>query len=398
VEHTLVGSVVEVDEVLLEVTGKGARIDGVSVVLAGDVAQASGQVESGNVVSSVTILELDGASTNSKSQKLVSETNTHDRNVGGFHQAGEIVDSSLAMGRVTGTVGDEDTIEVLRDLMDGVIIGKDCDGSTSADQATKDILLDTAVDQSNVERSTGGLNNEGSLGGDTLDQVDLAGINETLILVGIVLFSNGDPSQGRALLSEVGDNSAGINARDGGNSLSGAPLAKTLDGSPMAVVDSDIGDNDTSTLNVGGLEVLEKVILVSDGGGNAVVANQGLSEDEDLASVGGVGHGLGVANKRGGEDGLTRDVGIGAESLALENRTVSNGESGGDRSSRSSSSSSSEGHSPALATSNSFLRQVSDVKHGSARSRRGLGRGFGKGSQSGEHFDICRLFKLCLGE
>jgi hypothetical protein len=42
VEHTLVGSVVEVDEVLLEVARKGAGIDGVSVVLAGDVAQASG--------------------------------------------------------------------------------------------------------------------------------------------------------------------------------------------------------------------------------------------------------------------------------------------------------------------------------------------------------------------
>jgi hypothetical protein len=322
VEHTLVGSVVEVDEVLLEVAGKGAGIDGVSVVLAGDVAQASGQVESGNVVSSVTVLELDGASTDSKSQKLVAETNTHDRNVGGFHQTGEIVDSSLAMSRVTGTVGDEDTIEVLRDLVDGVVIGEDCDGSTSADQATKDVLLDTAVDQSNVERGTGGLNNEGSLGGDTLDQVDLAGVNETLILVGIVLFSNGDPSQGRALLSEVGDNGAGINARNGGNSLTGAPLAETLDGSPMAVVDSDIGDNDTSTLNVGGLEVLEKIILVSDSGGNAIVANQGLGEDEDLASVGGVRHGLGVANKRGGEDSLTRDVGVGAESLALENRTI----------------------------------------------------------------------------
>jgi hypothetical protein len=273
-------------------------------------------------VSSVTVLELDGASTDSKSQKLVAETNTHDWNVGGFHQTGEIVDSSLAMSRVTGTVGDEDTIEVLRDLVDGVVIGEDCDGSTSADQATKDVLLDTAVDQSNVERGTGGLNNEGSLGGDTLDQVDLAGVNETLILIGIVLFSNGDPSQGRALLSEVGDNGAGINARNGGNSLTGAPLAETLDGSPMAVVDSDIGDNDTSTLNVGGLEVLEKIILVSDSGGNAVVANQGLGEDEDLASVGGVRHGLGVANKRGGEDSLTRDVGVGAESLALENRTI----------------------------------------------------------------------------
>jgi hypothetical protein len=273
-------------------------------------------------VSPVTVLELDGAGTNSESQKLVAETNTHDRNVGSFHQAGEIVDGSLAMGRVTRTVGDEDTIEVLRDLVDGVVIGEDCDGSTSANQAAKDVLLDTTVDQSDVERGTGGLNNEGSLGGDTLNQVDLAGVDETLILVGIVLFTNGYPSQGRALLSEVCDNGASINARDGGNSLSSAPLAETLNSSPMAVVDSDIGDNNTSTLNVGRLEVLEKIELVSDSGGNTVVANQGLGEDEDLTSVGGVGHGLGVANKRCGEDGLTRDVGIGAESLALKNRTI----------------------------------------------------------------------------
>lgn len=72
VKHALVGTVVEVDEVLLELTRESAGIDGVTVVLAGDVAEASGQVESGNVVGSVTILELDGASADSKSQKLVA--------------------------------------------------------------------------------------------------------------------------------------------------------------------------------------------------------------------------------------------------------------------------------------------------------------------------------------
>ena len=156
---------------------------------------------------------------------------------------------------------------------------------------------------------------------------------------------------------------------------------------------------------MGGLEVLEKVEFVTGGRRNTVVSNQGLGEDENLASVGGVGHGLGVSNEGGGEDGFTRNVGVGAESLALENGTIlldrqfgsngrnsyvtySNGESGGERGSRSSSSNGGERHVPALAASNSLLGQVSDLEHGSARSRRGLGRGFGERSQSGEHFDI----------
>lgn len=239
-----------------------------------------------------------------------------------------------------------------------------------------------------MQRGTGRLNNEGSLGADALDQVDLARVDEALILISIVLVTNRDPSKGGTLLSEVGDNGTGIDARDGGNTLSGAPLAQTLNGGPVAVVDSNVGDDNTGALNMGGLEVLEEVVLVSGVGGNTIVANEGLGEDEDLASVGGVGHGLGVTNKGGGEDSLARDVGVGAESLALEDWTISDSESRRKGSDRSSSSRSSEGHLPALAASNGLLRQVSDLKHRSARSRRGLGRGFGKGCQSGEHFDV----------
>ncbi|KAI6748599.1 hypothetical protein HG530_015372 [Fusarium avenaceum] len=322
VKHALVGTIVKVDKVLLVVAGEGAGVDGVTVVLAGDVAQASSQVESGNVVSSVTILELDGAGTDCKSQKLMAQTNTHDGDVGGLHEAGKVVDSGLAMGRVAGAVGDEYTIKVLRDFVDGVVVGENGDGSTTADKAAKDVLLHTTVDKSNVKRGTRRLNNEGSLGGDTLYKVDLTRVDKTLVLISIVLFSNGDPSQGRSLLSEVGDNGTGINTRDGGNALSGTPLAKALDSSPMAVVDGNIGDNDTSTLNVRRLEVLEKVELVSDSGRNTVVANQGLGEDKNLASVRGISHRLGVANKGGGEDSFTRDVGIGTKGLALEDGAI----------------------------------------------------------------------------
>jgi len=240
VKHTLVGSVVQVDEVLLEVAGESAGIDGVTVVLAGDVAETGGQVESGDVVGSVTVLELDGASADSKSQELVTQTDTHDGNVRGLHKTGKVVNSSLAMGRVTGTVGDEDTVKVLRNLVDGVVVREDGNGSTSADQAAKDVLLNTTVDEGNVERGTGRLNNEGSLGGNTLHEVDLTGVDEALILIGIVLFTNGDSSQGRALLSEMSNNGTSVNTRDSGNTLSGAPLSQALNSSPVAVVDSNI--------------------------------------------------------------------------------------------------------------------------------------------------------------
>ena len=77
---------------------------------------------------------------------------------------------------------------------------------------------------------------EGRLGADLADQVDLLRVDEGLVLVGIVLLANGDAGQGRTLLTEVGDDRTGIDTRDGGNTLTGTPLAQTLDGSPVAVL------------------------------------------------------------------------------------------------------------------------------------------------------------------
>lgn len=292
------------------------------MVLAGDVALASGQVKSRDVVSTVSVLELDGAGTNGESQKLVTQADTHDGDRRSLHQAGEVVDSLLAMGGVTGAVGDEDTVVVLSDLLDGVVVGEDGDGGTSADQAAKDVLLDTAVNEGNVESSTGGLDNEGSLGADTLDQVDLARVDEALVLVCIVLFADGDSGERGTLLSEVGDNLSSVDAGDGRDALSGAPLAKALNGGPVAVVEGDVGDDNASALDVRGLEVLEEVVLVALVGRDAVVANQRLGEDEDLTSVGGIGHRLGVADEGSREDSLARDVGVGTEGLTLEDGTI----------------------------------------------------------------------------
>lgn len=99
-------------------------------------------------------------------------------------------------------------------------------------------------------------------------------------------------------------------------------MRQRLDSSPVAVLHSVVLDNDTRSLDVRRFEVSEQTVLVTGGGGDAVVANQRLCEDKNLSTVGRVGHGLGVSNERGGENGFTGDVGFGAEGLAGEDGAI----------------------------------------------------------------------------
>lgn len=243
------------------------------------MALSGGKVERRDIMGSVSIFHLDGLGPYGKSKKLVTQTNSHDRDGRGLHQASQVVDGLSGVSRIAGPVGNEHTVIVLSNLVDRVVVREDSDGGSSADEATKDVLLHAAIKKSNVESGTGRLDNEGSLGADTLNEVNLAGVNEALILISIVLVTNGDSGEGRTLLSQIGDDLSGIHARDSRNTLSGAPLAQALNSCPMAVLKSDIGDDNTSALDVRRLEVLEQVPLVSLFGWNTIISDQWLGED-----------------------------------------------------------------------------------------------------------------------
>lgn len=326
VDHTLVALVVQVDKVGLPLRRQGGGINSVTVVLAGNVAAASAEVQSGNVVGTVTVLELDGAGASGESQQLVTQADTEDGDLGSLHKTLQVVDSVLAVSRVTGTVGDEDTVEVVSDLVDGEVEGEDSDASTAANQAPQDVLLNTTVDDSDVGSGISSADVERLLGADLTDQVDLLGVGESLILVGIVLLTNSDTGKGGTLLTQEGDNGTSVDARDSGDALTSTPLAQALNSSPVAVLLSNIGNNNTSGLEVGGLEVLQQTIGVLLGGGHTVVTNQRLGEDQDLATVGGIGKGLGVSDKRGSEDSLAGDVGASTERLSSEHGAITDGE------------------------------------------------------------------------
>ena len=226
VDQTLIGLVVEVGEVLPPFAGQGGWVDRVSVVLRSDVALAGGEVESRDVVSTVTVLELDGLCTGSKGDKLVTHTDAHDGDLGGLEQLAEVVDGGGAVGWVTRAVGDEDTVEVVGDLVDGVVEGEASDAGTARDETAKDVLLDTTVDQSYVHVAQGRADVEGSLGRYTTHEVDSLGVDVCLVFISIVFLTDRDTSKRRTLLTEVCYNLTSVNARDGGDTLSSTPLCE----------------------------------------------------------------------------------------------------------------------------------------------------------------------------
>jgi hypothetical protein len=90
----------------------------------------------------------------------------------------------------------------------------------------------------------------------------------------------------------------------------------------VAVLQSVVLNDNARRLNVGRFEVSEQAMLVARVGRNPVVADQRLGEDEDLATVGGVGHGLGIPNQGCGKDGLAGDVGLCTKGHSFEDGAV----------------------------------------------------------------------------
>ncbi len=127
---------------------------------------------------------------------------------------------------------------------------------------------------------------EGSFGADLSNEVDLLGVDKGLVLVGIVFLPNCDPCQRGTLFAEVGNDSSSVHTRNGRDAFAGAPLAKAFDCGPVGVFFCYVCYDDADGLDVGRFEVAQEAALVAGGGWDAVVSNEGLCEDENLAAVG----------------------------------------------------------------------------------------------------------------
>ena len=103
------------------------------MVLARDMAFARCKIQSRDVVSTVSILKLDGPGTSRQSNQLMTKADAHDWNLRRIHELAEMVDCILTMGRITRSVADENAVEVVGYFVDWVVVWKGCDACASAD-------------------------------------------------------------------------------------------------------------------------------------------------------------------------------------------------------------------------------------------------------------------------
>lgn len=182
-----------------------------------------------------------------------------------------------------------------------VVPGEDSDLGVALDERPQDISLGSKVEDGNVNVSVR-VEGVGLLGRDSVDEVLLAGLPVVLSLrrgLGNLLLSDGDPAEGRSLVSKKGRDGSGVDTRDSRDVVSLAPLVKGLDGEVVRVLERDVSHDDTGALDTVRLHLrdsrdgIERLV-----GGDTIVANEGRGEDEDLTKVRGVGHGLGVCTAK----------------------------------------------------------------------------------------------------
>lgn len=151
VANSLIAVIVKIyKERLPIIMVKSRDIHSIAVILAGDMAAASGEVEGRNVVSTVAVLQLDGPGASRKSEELMSQADAHDGTIVGINQLAQVMNRILAVGWISWAVGDKDTIEMMSYLMHWVVKRKDGDACTAADKTTEDVFFNAAVNDCNV--------------------------------------------------------------------------------------------------------------------------------------------------------------------------------------------------------------------------------------------------------
>lgn len=323
---TLIARIIQVHKEWLPVRRQRVHVNGVSVVLTGDVAATGRQVQRRDVVSSVAVLQLDGTGTRGQRQQLMTQANTENRDLRSFHQLSKMVHGVLAVRRVTRSVRDENSVKVVGHLVDGIVKGEHGDAGSAVDHAAKNVLLDTAVQNGNVVLWIRRADVERRLGADLTDKMELLRVDVSLVLVRIVLLANSQAGKGGTPFTQVRNNLTGIHSGDSRDTLTVAPFTQALDCRPVAVLLGDIRNNNTSGLQIGRLEVTEKTVLIALRRGHTVITDQRLGEDQNLAPVGRIRQRFRVSNQRSGEDSLSRDIHFGTERLPVKDRAIPNGE------------------------------------------------------------------------
>lgn len=176
-DHALVAGVVQVDEVRFPFGWKSGSIDGVPMILRSDVAATRGEVQSGYIVRTITILQLHGTCPRGKCEKLMSQADTKDRHLRGLHDPAKVIHRFLAVCWIAWAIGKEQSVKVMNHTMNWKIVWENSDRCISADKTAQYVFFDTAVTHGNMSDGIGSTDMERLFGANPADKINLLRID-----------------------------------------------------------------------------------------------------------------------------------------------------------------------------------------------------------------------------
>jgi hypothetical protein len=258
--------------------------------------------------------------TGGETEHLVSHADTKDGSVPLVDGLADPVSRLHDLLRVTGSVGEEEAVKLVSDRVEVKVPWEDGDDCSALDERSDNVGLATKVEDGDAGASAVRVESVCLAGGSLRNEVFERGVPVLVSLRSGLgsLVAHRETAEGRALVTKERGDGASINAGETGNIVPLTPLVKRLDGLVVRVLERDVRDDDTGALDLARLEERDpghaRNRLI---GRDTVVADHGGGEDEDLAEVGRVGHRVGVARDRGGEDGLA-ELGLGGPERVAE--------------------------------------------------------------------------------
>lgn len=248
------------------------------------------------VVTSVTKSHPVGFKTSSQTKNLMTHADTKD---GLVPLVNSLPDSHGTVHDhlgITGTVGKEQTVKLVSDSVEVKVPRKNSDNSITSDKRSENVGLGTKVEDSDTGSRTILVEDIRLLGRRLCNKVLLGGIP----VLGFLrcrfasLVTDSETTEGSTLVPQQAGDSPSVDTSDTRDIVSLTPLVKTFNSLVVAVLEGNIGHDNTGTLNLLRFKERDTRELRRGVGRDTVVTNHRRGEDEDLTKVRGISHRVGV--------------------------------------------------------------------------------------------------------
>ena len=311
VSEAFVGSVVEVRHRRFEIARKRMRVDGVSVIVRRDQHVARDQILDRLIAATVTVRELVGARTARERKQLMAETDAEQRLAS--DQIAQRDDRLVQVGRIAGPRRDEDRVGIaFEQFFFGGVVRHDRHLTAERGQFAQDRAFDAAVDQRDARTAARAFDVALArrYAGDQSRGCRRAHEDRKLFFrPRDRRVADGERRPDRAVFAQRDGDRARVGAGHRGHVLLIQPSGQAFLAQIVRRMVRDLFDDGAGHA---------RARILRGNARDAVVADQGIGEREELSGIGRIGQGFFVAGHSGVEDRFTEREALRSEAVAVE--------------------------------------------------------------------------------